>query len=895
MLFEKGLIKSINSGKCLLVFGSGPSIEVGLPTWGQLATESIEILDEETKKSQQKHLVNLLQAGKYPEIFTIVEENVGLNTLVSWINNKISFKKSNGSIYRLLAEWPFQFFLTTNYDDLLKNFFNDSGVPVISRLNTLSDFRNLRADTTNIVFKIHGDTSDPDNIVLTSKQYDMFRLDPQKEYWREKISSVLHMMDLVIIGYSLSDPDFNDQLERVKAIAQPDRPIYMFAAGFSKEQINDLFLHYNIRIIPYQISNNNHHDLFRVLQRYDPFIAKRNSSNIGLGEVDSNEAEIASSIYLFTQLRLLDSEFSVIGNAYAATILKILFEIPGSESLCTQEIYQALSNQAHAAFHPDPEGFKLALDILFSKGFISVSSSNRYRIEMKGRERLSLAAQERLAIREKFVAACQIFLKSEYKEFRDEEIQKLIDLLETGIVRAFRIRGLEIARAIFNDKQIDLSDGHDLLDIINKSGSNLNTHELSAAYCDLMLQVLIKPNNEMKEYLALLSQGYFAFNALGLDEQGNEQRITLAREKIWIVDSSILIPLLAKDSKNYDYSLDLINRAQELGLQIITTNKLFNEIVGHANWAFQTFNNKPIDEITPSLILAAAGEGGYSENVFIEGFLKWYSKNSNPSLVEYFFYCFGTEFSESLIQGAKKAIESYGIEVKDFEEAPAFSEEYYSLRDEKYCPEVTDLRQRIGTYKGEDQCIAEAEVLVLAEKNKAQFLSLSTILNQIAGRRITWRPDAFFRFLSLFSKSKLDPSLFYDSLTQDLFSAGIQIVDSDSIAKFASSGIKQARMVFEKEKSTYIDALGAGRYKELQEKFESISDTEKQFYSIQIANLVAMKEREKRLDAEKKSESIKQTKKLNDKERMEYEKLKAAKKQKSQEREKKRRRRKSRN
>ena len=52
MLIEKDLIKSINSGRCLLLVGSGPSIEIGLPTWKQLTDLSIGLLDENVKKNQ---------------------------------------------------------------------------------------------------------------------------------------------------------------------------------------------------------------------------------------------------------------------------------------------------------------------------------------------------------------------------------------------------------------------------------------------------------------------------------------------------------------------------------------------------------------------------------------------------------------------------------------------------------------------------------------------------------------------------------------------------------------------------------------------------------------------------------------------------------------------------
>ena len=805
----------------------------------------------------------------------------------------MSFDSTRGCIYQKIAGWPFAFFLTTNYDDALKCFLSDANIPVITRLNTLDDFRTLRADSENTIYKIHGDTSDPENIVLTSDQYNSFRYDPKRKYWREKISSVLHMVDVVIIGYSLSDPDFNDQLERAKLIAQPDKPIYMFASGFSREQINELLFQYSIKIIPYKIINESHTNLQKIFKRYDPFIAKRNSSNIGLDEIDINEAELASSIYLFTQLRLLDKEISVIGNAYAAIILKILSEVPNGKLLTKQDIYKELKNKTHSATHPDPKGFDLALEELYKRSFIRIPSEGKYCIESNGKDRLTLALAERQNIKDKFIASCKLILKSDYEKLNDKEIERVINKLEIGIVNAFRNRGLEIARVVFSNHQIDPSDSHDILEIINSSGSDFNSQELASAYSDLMIEALLNPSDEIKKYLALMSQGYFAFHALGLDDQGNEKRLDIARKKTWIIDSSILIPLLAKDSPHYDYSCDLINRAKELGLNLKTTTKLITEVVGHADWAYQTFKDRPINEITPSLILASTGKAGFSENLFIAGFLKWFQNNPTPSLEEYFKDCFGPEFSTDLSNEIIARLESLGIEVIEFDKVDGFSDNFYYLRDSKYCSEIINLRQKFGTFTGEEQCIAEAEVLVLSDVSNAQFLSLSTILDRIANKRITWTPDDFFRFLSLFSKNILDPKLFYDSLTQEFFSSGINIIDSETITKFASPGIKQARMELEKAENDYVEALGRQRYEELKEEFERTPDLEKQFFSIQIAHLVARKERDKRLQAEKQSVNITQKKGLSEEERLDYEKLKGKKKQKAREREKKKRRKKS--
>ena len=140
------------------------------------------------------------------------------------------------------------------------------------------------------------------------------------------------------------------------------------------------------------------------------------------------------------------------------------------------------------------------------------------------------------------------------------------------------------------------------------------------------------------------------------------------------------------------------------------------------------------------------------------------------------------------------------IKVIDFEDMPGFVDDYYALRDIEYCKKIKEMRCKSGTYRSEEQCIAEAEVFIMGKKMNTQFLSLSTILNRLDNSNITWKPETLYRFLSMFSNVQPDSNLQYASLTQEFFSAGITIIDKDSMRRFASSSIKQTRMQFEKEK-----------------------------------------------------------------------------------------------
>jgi hypothetical protein len=115
------------------------------------------------------------------------------------------------------------------------------------------------------------------------------------------------MINLVLVGYGASDPDFKDQLERAKETASPIHPVFMFAADMNPKDIHEYYQNYNIRVIPYRNKDGMHRELHNLLRRYDPFVAKRGSPFLKLEPIDESVAAIASSLYLFTQIHLLDT------------------------------------------------------------------------------------------------------------------------------------------------------------------------------------------------------------------------------------------------------------------------------------------------------------------------------------------------------------------------------------------------------------------------------------------------------------------------------------------------------------------------------------------------------------------------------------------------------------
>jgi hypothetical protein len=217
-----------------------------------------------------------------------------------------------------------------------------------------------------------------------------------------------------------------------------------------------------------------------------------------------------------------------------------------------------------------------------------------------------------------------------------------------------------------------------------------------------------------------------------------------------------------------------------------------------------------------------------------------------------------------------------GIEVVEFSEWPGFDQAQWGDRKEIE-DKIIDVRNQRGTYRNDEQCRAEAEVLILCEKQKAAFLSQSGILDSINRQapRITWKPESMYRFLATFSSAPASEDLLYQSMVQDFYYSGFNIVNRDALKRYFAEPVRQSRMDLDEEKTRYEQALGISEYSELRNGYDHVPDLQKPFYSMQFAFLVARKEGERRAVAEERAHLAEATKKLSDKERKELERLKA--------------------
>lgn len=851
MLIEEQLLDSINSGSCYAFIGSGPSCEMGYPSWDKMARHVMDAVKRASGKPELDSYPKLLRQEKYPDLFERAEHDLGREILLDEVRSILRPAAAHGEIYSYLAKWPFAGYLTTNFDDEICSHLKREHVFAQKLLNRPDDLKCINTAMRDFVAKLHGEIGS-ERMVLTATSYRDLRSGPSGDSFRQKIESVFSVCRVCIIGYGLRDPDIEFILERAKYYSSPSNPIFMLGTGFSRKDTDDLFLKYNIRVIPYENPDGTHRQLRRILSTYDGHIVPRASVTSYLPQKSREDAEMASSLFMFTHMQLAGGSEEFLQDAAIATLLPAIIK-------------------SAKGIEPNPEALAGAIPIagsfwkgvtgdrareisenLVAKGWAQMEEG-RLIATAPGRDLVEDGARQRKLLVEQFYGQATLDFRREFVDASDGQVSAFSQALDMSLVEAFRKRGLEIVNFIVHDQPVRVPDASDLFHSFKKLSATLTGQEARYFFIKYATNILTKPNAIQKQYLWHLSQGYFAYHALQLDPQSRFFRKPLLSGSVWMLDSSVIIPLLAKGCVNHKFTVDLFARLQKLEVPAVTLTGIVTEVEEHALWA-RDFVKKQGEE-SPEFLRAALAMSDFRQNLFIDGYIQSRAEGACLNFNQYIAAIFGEHNWEASII---KQLGKFNVGVLQLREWRGFDTKDWG-EVERYKERVTKLRQEAGTYHSEDQCHVEGEVLtalaneasgrytIRAEGSRqggAFFVSQSTVLNAIEtspGERmkLAWKPEAFYRFLLCFPVLTPNEDYLQECMLGGFLTSGIQIINAKRYGEYFSPLIRQALLTF-KEVADYYHATVKEKFSlSVEQAFNKAPELEKPFIPLQMAERAA--------------------------------------------------------
>ena len=805
------ILEYVLSGNAVLFVGAGPSVEMGYPSWFR----QVELLEEHVKgmgKTLPSEFYDYKSRGELPKAMESIERIIGRDELLIVLGHSLNATRpSEDSIYNTLVRWPFSLYLTTNFDDEIINHLIKVGRrDFVCLSNSEKDFAGLNEDAKDYVFKIHGELAKSSRAIITDSDYDSLIVNTDTKYYRDAINAVLKNRPIVVIGYSMKDPDIQYLLTRANSEGSIMRPICMLLCDVSsqeKEKFERLLL---VKVVGYSNADRQHSDLKRVLGVLNSFI--KPNTPITTHTEDSRHA---ASLYLFRTLkngrRLQDVE----------NHLLMLLPSPGKGSTSLEQLSRAAKLPRDVCTH--------VIEGLTKNRMIVRLDNGNYTRSVEGETEVEKCT-DNFEITKK--SAFDGFIRDFGTCLTSVESAEFARLADIAISELFSKRGMTLVRSLFGNG--DVSSG-ELLDIYNSVASvaaGIKDAHKRLLFIQAIRQFVLKPSTHQKSYLVALSQGYFLYHLMGEDSIVRQLNTSFLSDAYWFVDSHILQSLIAIGCDSHQFTKSLFDILRDNKVKLCVTPGVIDEVLGHYNRACEDSPNVKGKDFYKRAVSLLHDK----YNFFLDGYIRSSEKGVVKSFVQY-----QKMLSSSLAGNLRGLFSFYGIVEVSRKDWGAPQKRLYN----ELISEIDKIRRT------KDKAIplpkkveTEAELYVTVTRMEdsfaanndnynVYFLSHSTVFDRMPRKLKRWTDYSLYRFLLTLPDVHTHSVSLSDCLHSEFISAGLRLIDSDNYTRYFKEDIDAAKLEFEKERKVYIEEVEAESglsEREFEERFNAIPDIEKPMF-----------------------------------------------------------------
>lgn len=252
MLVPRELLEDIVKGNCLPFVGAGFSKNADLPNGKKMSSWS-ELCNDLAKSLDATLSDNL-------EIAEAYEKKFGRKKLVQEIERVLLTNIAKaGEVHHEFAKIPdFKLVFTTNFDTLLEQAYRDIGIPAKSLTGPMQAVMLASPPAVNII-KMHGDIESPEYMVITKTDYGGYM--EKYKIIVTQLSARLETMTPLFLGYSLSDPDFQQVHKTIEDTAKEFAPKGYIILLNPDEPTIKKFEAMNLNVIPLRSNTKTQADL----------------------------------------------------------------------------------------------------------------------------------------------------------------------------------------------------------------------------------------------------------------------------------------------------------------------------------------------------------------------------------------------------------------------------------------------------------------------------------------------------------------------------------------------------------------------------------------------------------------------------------------------------------
>lgn len=200
----------IREKKIILWVGAGFSLYAGIPS----ASKLVKAIIDESTDDEKEILRNVPQTLRDVSEEFVLLRSEKKNDLIKILERKISIEPKDISLHEMLRQIPqINEIITTNYDTLFEQAYKDKIIAIPNGMFLPFSIAEQKVR----LYKIHGDFSYPESIVVTKTDYENhFAFQQDDPIWAV-VKSFLATYSILFIGYSLEDENIKSILSVIDA------------------------------------------------------------------------------------------------------------------------------------------------------------------------------------------------------------------------------------------------------------------------------------------------------------------------------------------------------------------------------------------------------------------------------------------------------------------------------------------------------------------------------------------------------------------------------------------------------------------------------------------------------------------------------------------------------
>ncbi len=225
------VVSSIRNYDAILWVGSGLSLYAGYPSGAELSKKIFESAENSSDQAILQVYMNSLMdlSNEFSQLYS-------RDKLIDIIEKNFDVAPSTepSAHYHITKIPQIDTIITANYDHLFEIVYENK-VTVC----TGTVFKKTVKGMVDL-YKIHGDTSDGDSIIITSKDYAQFYNKLDTVLWN-KIKGLLAEKSVIFVGYSLEDKNIQDVFEKIiSQIDSSDKEFFIVTPTLQEHKLKYL-------------------------------------------------------------------------------------------------------------------------------------------------------------------------------------------------------------------------------------------------------------------------------------------------------------------------------------------------------------------------------------------------------------------------------------------------------------------------------------------------------------------------------------------------------------------------------------------------------------------------------------------------------------------------------